>query len=197
MIFQTIDTTVKILTVALLSGTVFYVYHLREETKRLQGDVDGLNVAIKAQMDTTRNAQGQMRATVQTIVLSQDEARKYLSKDIADLKSEFGVRIKGLRTYIETSMTYRIPVVAPGRDTVINNKTEKVYYLDGRYRGRLFSKDDTLLGSITIGDTVRITVSKGKRERWWKFWEKRPTVTNAYLVNPDGTITSLKSVSTP
>jgi hypothetical protein len=47
---------------------------------------------------------------------------------------------------------------------------------------------------MTIKDTVRIVVSKGKREQWWKLWKKRPLVTNAFLSHPDGTITTLKSV---
>ena len=38
--------------------------------------------------------------------------------------------------------------------------------------------------------------SRGKRKNWWKVWEKRPLKTNAFLSNPDGTVTELKSIIT-
>jgi len=58
----------------------------------------------------------------------------------------------------------------------------------------LYTKNDSLLGNIYFKDTVQIVVSRGKRESWWKIWQKRPLVTNAYMSNPNGSITNLNSV---
>jgi len=66
-----------------------------------------------------------------------------------------------------------------------------VYYTP---QGTLYTNGDSLMGVLSLSDTVRVLVSKGKREQWWKLWKKRPLVTNVFLANPDGSVTSLKSV---
>jgi hypothetical protein len=60
----------------------------------------------------------------------------------------------------------------------------------------MITKGDSLMGELHLSDTLRIAVSKGKRKTWWKVWKKRPLVTNAFLANPDGSITNFKSVLT-
>jgi hypothetical protein len=60
--------------------------------------------------------------------------------------------------------------------------------------GKLYTRGDSLFGGITLSDTIRISVSKGKRNRWWKFWTKRPLVTNAFMSNPSGAVISLNSI---
>jgi hypothetical protein len=188
------DTIVKAIVVILI-GCLYYDYsRLRKQNEVLSHDIAGMNVAIKNVMDTTRNGIGQMRAEVKTISLSKDQAKSFLAEDIKKLKSDFGFRVTDLKTYIESSNDYRIPVVIEGKDTIIYNNTEKVFYMNGRYKGMLYTKGDTLTGNIAFTDTIRITVSKGKREKWWQLWKKRPLVTNAFMSHPDGTITSLKSV---
>lgn len=188
------DTIIKAI-VAILIGCLYYDYsRLRKQNEVLSHDIAGMNVAIKNVMDTTRNGIGQMRAEVQTISLSKDQAKTILAEDIKKLKSDFGFRVTDLKTYIESNNDYKIPVVVQGKDTVIYNNTEKVFYMNGRYKGMLYTKGDTLTGNIAFTDTIRITVSKGKREKWWQLWKKRPLVTNAFMSHPDGTITSFKSV---
>lgn len=164
---------------------------LREQNERLGNDISGLSVALQTSTDTTRNALGQMRAQTMTVVLSQEAANELLKKEIRSIKEQFDIRIKGLKSYTQTGITYTIPVAALGRDTIIYNNKETVYYTP---QGTLYTKGDTLVGTMTIKDTVRVVVSKGKREQWWKLWKKRPLVTNAFLSHPDGTITTLKSV---
>jgi hypothetical protein len=66
-----------------------------------------------------------------------------------------------------------------------------VYYTPN---GTLYTKGDTLVGAIAINDTVRVVVSKGKREQWWKIWKKRPLVTNTFMASPNGSVIELKSV---
>jgi hypothetical protein len=166
-----------------------------DENKRLRGDIEGLGVALNNTMDTTRNKYGQIRAQVRSILLSNDEATRLLRADIEKLKNDFGFRVSGLKTYIEASSKYKIPVIIQGKDTVIERATERVYYMnEGSYTGTLWTKNDTLLGTISLSDTIRIVVSKGRRDSWWKIWKKRPLVTNAFLSNKDGSITGLKSV---
>jgi len=164
---------------------------LRKQNDILSEDVSGLSVAIRNSMDTSRNRFGQMEARTKTILLSQDQAQEYLSTELKDIKARFDTRINGLRAYMQTGLRYTVPVLAPGRDTTIYDRTEKVYYLP---EGKLYTKNDTLYGTISISDTVRVVVYKGKRDKWWKIWKKRPLVTSAYQTNPDGTFTQLKSV---
>lgn len=165
--------------------------NLREQNERLGNDISGLSVALQASVDTTRNKLGQMQAKTQTIALSQEQANDILKEETQSLKERFDVRIKGIKTYSQTGVQYTIPVATPGRDTVIYNNTERVYYTP---YGTLYTNGDSLEGALTINDTIRIVISKGKRKSWWKLWEKRPFVTNAFMSSPNGTVTQLKSV---
>lgn len=164
---------------------------VREQNERLGKDISGLSVALQMSMDTTRNALGQIRATTSTIVLSEEQATKILKSDMKSLKDNFSFKLNGLKSFIKIGSEYKLPVYVQGKDTVIYNNKETVYYTP---QGTLYTKGDSLMGQLTIKDTVRIVVSKGKREQWWKVWKKRPLVTNAFLSHPDGTITTLKSV---
>lgn len=165
--------------------------HLKEQNERLGKDISGLSVALQASVDTTRNRLGQMQAKTQTIALSQEQANELLEQETESLKERFDVRIKGIKTYSQTGVQYTIPIATPGRDTVIYNNTERVYYTP---YGTLYTNGDTIEGALTINDTIRIVVSKGKRKQWWKLWEKRPLITNAFMSSPSGSVTQLKSV---
>ncbi len=164
---------------------------LREQNERLGNDISGLSVALQSSVDTTRNKFGQMQARTQAIVLSQDQAEDLLKKETEAIKERFDVRIKGIKTFSQAGVQYTIPVAAPGKDTVIYNNTERVYYTP---YGPLYTNGDSLEGVLAINDTIRIVVSKGKRKTWWKLWEKRPLETNAFMSSPNGTIKQLKSV---
>lgn len=180
---------------AAVLGAIAYNHHLlSKENSRLREDVVGLNDALQATIDTTRNNYNQMRAETQTIVLSGNTSKQLLSNEIKDIKTSFGVKLNGIESYAKAGTKYSIPIVVKSRDTVIINKTEKIYTVEGRYKGLLYTRNDSLRGEIYFQDTIRIAVSKGKREKWWKIWEKRPLVTNAFMSNPNGSITSLKSV---
>lgn len=164
---------------------------VREQNERLGKDISGLSVALQMRMDTTRNALGQIQAQTSTIILSEDQAATILKEDIKRLKDDFSFKLNGLKSFTKVGSEYKLPVYVQGKDTVIYNNKETVYYTP---QGTLYTKGDSLMGQLTIKDTVRIVVSKGKREQWWKIWKRRPLVTNAFLTNPDGTITTLKSV---
>lgn len=165
--------------------------NLKEQNERLGNDISGLSVALQSSVDTTRNKFGQMQARTQAIVLSQDQAEDLLKKETEAIKERFDVRIKGIKTFSQTGVQYTIPVATPGKDTIIYNNTERVYYTP---YGTLYTNGDSLEGALAINDTIRIVVSKGKRKTWWKLWEKRPLETNAFMSSPNGTIRQLKSV---
>lgn len=191
MTFLSADLIFKGGIVALLVFLIIQNRALQERNEKLEGDVSGLSVAIRNTMDTSRNRFGQMEARTRTILLSQEQAQEFLSAELKDIKTRFDTRINGLRAFVQTGVKYNIPVAAIGRDTTIYDKTERVYYLP---EGKLYTKDDTLFGTVSISDTVRVVLYKGKRDKWWKIWKKRPLVTSAYQAHKDGTITLLKSV---
>jgi hypothetical protein len=167
---------------------------LHAENERLRTDVSGLSVALSNTVSVVRSESGKVRAETKTIKLSQDAATDYLSQDIRNLKEEFRVKLKDIKTYTQIGTSYTSPVQSKGRDTVILQTIEKVYHLGGNISGSVYTKGDSLLGKVAISDTIRVTVSKGKRKNWWRVWEKRPLVTNAFLNNPAGDVTELKSV---
>lgn len=187
---------IVIVMLAVVLGALGYNYHItNRENKILRQDVQGLNNALRATIDTTRNNYNQMRAETQTIVLSENASRKVLSSEMQNLRHGFGVKLNGIEQYTKAGLKYQTPIVVKSRDTIIINKLEKVYTVDEtRYGGMLYTRNDSLLGNIFFKDTVRIVVGRGKRERWWKIWEKRPLVTNAFMSNPNGSITTLNSV---
>ena len=187
---------IVIVMLAVVLGALGYNYHItNRENRLLKRDVQNLNVALQSTIDTNRNAFNQMRAQAQTIVLSENTSRQMLSGEIQGIRKGFGDRLKGIEAYTKTTVHYATPIVVRSKDTIIINKLEKVYTIDQtRYGGMLYTKNDSLLGNIFFKDTVRIVVSRGKRERWWKLWEKRPIITNAYMSNPNGSITSVNSV---
>lgn len=188
--------SIILVVLAAILGAIAYNHHLLSvENKELRQDVSGLNEALKANIDTTRNNYNQMRAQTQTIVLSESTSKMMLSNEIKDIKSSFGVKLNGIESYAKAGTKYSIPIVVKSKDTVIINKVEKIYQLEGRYSGMLYTRNDSLRGEIFFKDTIRIAVSKGKRKNWWKIWEKRPLVTNAFMSNPNGSITELKSVT--
>ena len=172
----------------------FSVIQLRKENEILKGDVSGLSVALNNAVTVARSESGKAMAMSKTIQLSQDAAKDYLSQDIKNFRDEFRVKIKDLKTYTKIGTSYNAPVQAKGRDTLILQTIEKIYNLNGNVSGSVYTKGDSLFGKVVVDDTVRITVSKGKRKQWWKVWEKRPLVTNAFLSNKSGTVTDLKSV---
>ena len=181
----------------LVAGLVYIgitYYQLREENKKLRGDVSGLSIALNNSVKVIRAESGRIMAETKTIKLSQDAAKDYLSQDIKNLRDEFRVRLKDIKTYTQIGTSYNASVQAKARDTIILQTIEKVYNLGGNLSGSVYTKGDSLLGKVVINDTVRITVSKGKRSQWWKLWEKRPLVTNAFMSNKSGTVTELKSV---
>lgn len=186
-----IDLIFKSAMIILLLVLLFDNSRMREQNERLGNDISGLSSALQIHVDTTRNALGQIRALTSTIVLSEGLASKILKGEIEGLKERFDVRINGLKSYIQLGATYSIPVYIQGKDTIIYNNKETVYYTPN---GTLYTKGDTLIGAIAINDTVRIVVSKGKREQWWKLWKKRPLVTNAFMSSKNGSVTELKSV---
>lgn len=171
-------------------------YAIRKENQVLKSDMNGLNVSIHSVMDTSRNRLGQMKAQVSTVVLSQDVATILIREDIQKIRKDFDVKIKDIKAYTQIATRYTVPIVVQGKDTIIREHTEKIYHLGGRYSGRMITKGDSLMGELHLSDTLRIAVSKGKRKTWWKVWKKRPLVTNAFLANPDGSITNFKSVLT-
>ena len=171
-------------------------YAIRKENQVLKSDMNGLNVSIHSVMDTSRNRLGQMKAQVSTVVLSQDVATILIREDIQKIRKDFDVKIKDIKAYTQIATRYTVPIVVQGKDTIIREHTEKIYHLGGRYSGRMITKGDSLMGELHLSDTLRIAVSKGKRKTWWKVWKKRPLVTNAFLSNPDGSITNFKSVLT-
>jgi hypothetical protein len=171
-------------------------YAIRKENQVLKSDINGLNVSIHSVMDTSRNRLGQMKAQVSTVVLSQDVATDLIRDDIQKIRKDFDVKIKDIKAYTQIATRYTVPIVVQGKDTIIREHTEKIYHIVGQYSGKMITKGDSLLGEIKLSDTLRIAVSKGKRKTWWKVWKKRPLVTNAFLSNPDGSITNFKSVLT-
>ena len=156
----------------------------------------GLDVAIHSVLDTSRNRLGQMKAQVSTVVLSQDVAKDLIRDDIQKIRKDFDVKIKDVKSYTQVGTQYTVPIIVQGKDTIIREHTEKIYHFVGRYSGKMVTKGDSLMGEIQLSDTLRIAVSKGKRKTWWKLWEKRPLRTNAFMSNPDGSITNFKSVLT-
>lgn len=187
--------SIVLVVLAAILGAIAYNYHLLNvKNKELRQDVSGLNEALKASFDTSRNNYNQMRAQTETIVLSGNTSKMMLSNEIKDIKTSFGVKLNGIESYAKAGTKYNIPIVVKSKDTVIINKVEKIYHIEGRYKGMLFTQNDSLKGQIFFQDTIRIAVSKGKRKNWWKVWEKRPLVTNAFMSNPNGSITELKSV---
>ena len=187
--------SIILVVLAAILGAIAYNHHLLSvENRELRGDVSGLNEALKANIDTARNNYNQMRAQTQTIVLSENTSKMMLSNEIKDIKSSFGVKLNGIESYAKAGTKYNIPIVVKSKDTIIINKTEKIYQIEGRYKGMLYTQNDSLKGQIFFQDTIRIAVSKGKRKSWWKVWEKRPLVTNAFMSNPNGSFTELKSV---
>lgn len=185
------DTLFKGIFLLLLVALLYDNSRMRRQNERLGNDISGLSVALSASVDTTRNAARQMRAQTATIVLSQEAANDLLKKEMRSIKEQFDIRLKGLKSYTQAGVTYTIPVAALGRDTIIYNNKEIVYYTP---YGTLYTNGDSIEGAIVLRDTIRIAVSKGKREQWWKIWKKRPIVTNAFMASPDGSITELKSV---
>jgi hypothetical protein len=189
--WQALELLFKGLIVLLVVLLLWDNSRMREQNERLESDVSGLSVALQIQMDTTRNVIGQMMAKTQTVVLSNEQAKAILQKETKEIKERFDVRISGLKSFSQAGAQYTLPIMVPGKDTIIYNNTERVFHTP---YGKLFTNGDSLEGTLSIQDTVRIIVSKGKREKWWKIWEKRPLVTNAFMSSPNGTITSLKSV---
>jgi hypothetical protein len=185
------DILFKGLIVLLIIALLMDNKRVREQNERLGKDISGLSVALQTYVDTTRNGFGQMRAVTSTIVLSQEQANRILKGEMAMLRERFDVRINGLKAYTQIGTRYLIPISIPGKDTIIYNNKETVYYTP---QGTLYTNGDSLMGVLSLSDTVRVLVSKGKREQWWKLWKKRPLVTNVFLANPDGSVTSLKSV---
>lgn len=185
------DILFKGLVLLLLAVVLFDSSRVRKQNERLARDNSSLSVALQMNLDTTRNRLGQMQAATSTIILSQDQAIKILRAETKALKENFSFKISGLKSFTQVGSRYTLPVYVQGKDTIIYNNTEKVYYTP---QGTLYTKGDTLMGAVEISDTIRIVVSKGKRDQWWKVWQKRPLVTNAFLSRPDGTITQLKSV---
>lgn len=172
----------------------FNFYFLRRENQKMRGDIEGLNAALDNSIKVYKAESGKILAQTKTIRLSQDAARDYLTSDIKKLKEDFGVRINGLKTYTQIGTSYAAPVQAKSRDTIILHTVEKIYSLNGSLSGSVYTKGDSLFGKVVINDTIRVTVSKGKRDRWWKLWEKRSLVTNAFMTNKNGMVTELKSV---
>ena len=171
-------------------------YAIRKENQILKSDMKGLDVAIHSVLDTSRNRLGQMKAQVSTVVLSQDVAKDLIRDDIQKIRKDFDVKIKDVKSYTQVATQYTVPIIVQGKDTIIREHTEKIYHFVGRYSGKMVTKGDSLMGEIQLSDTLRIAVSKGKRKTWWKLWEKRPLRTNAFMSNPDGSITNFKSVLT-
>jgi hypothetical protein len=175
-------------------------YHLTQENAQLRGDVAGLHTAISGHIDTSRNDFGQMRGEIKTVILSEENSTELLRGELEKLRKEFKFTIKGIKDYTEVGTSTSIPIAVRGRDTLIiermTEKPSKVYPIKGRYVGSLIAIGDSLVGGITFADTVKVVVSKGKRDKWYAFWKKRPIVTNAFLSNPDGSITNLKSIRT-
>jgi hypothetical protein len=171
-------------------------YAIRKENQVLKSDMKGLDLAIHSVLDTSRNRLGQMKAQVSTVVLSQDVAKDLIREDIQKIRKDFDVKIKDVKAYTQVGTQYTVPIIVQGKDTIIREHTEKIYHFVGRYSGQLITKGDSLMGELQLSDTLRIAVSRGKRKTWWKVWQKRPLVTNAFLSNPDGTITNFKSVLT-
>ena len=171
-------------------------YAIRKENQVLKSDMKGLDLAIHSVLDTSRNRLGQMNAQVSTVVLSQNTAKDLIREDIQKIRKDFDVKIKDVKAYTQVGTQYTVPIIVQGKDTIIREHTEKIYHFVGRYSGQLVTKGDSLMGEIQLADTLRIAVSRGKRKSWWKVWEKRPLRTNAFLSNPDGTITELKSIIT-
>lgn len=171
-------------------------YAIRKENQILKSDMKGLDVAIHSVLDTSRNRLGQMKAQVSTVVLSQDVAKDLIREDIQKIRKDFDVKIKDVKSYTQVGTQYTVPIIVQGKDTIIREHTEKIYHFVGRYSGKMVTKGDSLMGEIQLSDTLRIAVSKGKRKTWWKLWEKRPLRTNAFMSNPDGSITNFKSVLT-
>jgi hypothetical protein len=187
------------ITLAALLAFLYLAYNhyaLRKENQMLKSDIKGLDLAIHSAMDTSRNGMGQMKAQVSTIVLSQDVATDLIRDDIQKIRKDFDVKIKDVKAYTQVGTQYTVPIIVKGRDTIIREHTEKIYHIVGRYSGKMVTKGDSLLGEVKLSDTLRIAVSKGKRKSWWKVWKKRPLVTNAFLSNPDGSITNFQSVLT-
>jgi hypothetical protein len=183
---------IGVISILVFSGVNYM--RLRDENERLKTDVNGLSLAISNTATVVRSESGKVRAEVKTIKLSQDAATDYLSKDIKNIREEFRVKLKDLKSYTQIGTSYTSPVQSKGRDTVILQTIEKVYNLGGNISGSVYTKGDSLLGKVSLGDTIRIAVSKGKRKNWWRLWEKRPLVTNAFMNNHAGVFTELKSV---
>jgi len=154
---------------------------LKEQNERLGNDISGLSVALSASLDTTRNKFGQMQAKTQAIVLSQDQAKDFQ----VDSCVSFFPKSEAAFSTLLTCFLNHPPISA------LKSGTERVYYTP---YGTLYTNGDSLEGALTISDTVRIAISKGKRKQWWKLWQKRPLETNAFLSSPNGSVTQLKAV---
>jgi len=190
----------SIIVIGALMLLVYKYVNLVKQNNELKEDLDGIQMSINANIIKTENLKGQVQAEAKTVILSQETANSFLRADMERLRRDFKFKVNSPKDYTEVNTATSIPIAIQGRDTLIIErmieKPSKAYPMKGRYVGTLFAIGDSLIGKISFNDTVRVVVSKAKRENWWQFWKKKPLKTDVFLSNPDGTVTNLKSIRT-
>lgn len=166
-----------------LCAAGYIIVEQHRAIQKIQIENTSLQQMVLPYLKVSQSKTGKEMATTPVGGLSQETLRSVLKLQLDSLKSEFRVNFRSIEQYqrIQTQTIRRQRL--PGKDTVIvvyrNNRMDSIPAKVFRGSDNYFSTEsllmeDTLNTKTKVRQDLQVVIQKGKREKWWKFWKKRP-----------------------
>lgn len=164
------------------AGTTFWLQY--QYVEKVETENRALRDLILPKLQIIEGKTGLQMATAPVAAMSRETFDQLVKEEITSLKSEFGTKLNRIEQFqrISTQTTKKQRIA--GRDTVLvierpGLPADTVVARLFKARDRYFQRSDTLVGDtlrtgVDFRQDLKVAIRKGKREKWWKFWKKRP-----------------------
>jgi hypothetical protein len=161
----------------------FIILQQHRAIQKIEIENTSLQQMILPSLKIIESKSGKEMSTTPVAGLSQETLRAVIKLQLDSLKSEFRVNFRSIEQYqrIQTQTIRRQRM--PGKDTLIvvyrNSRMDTIPAKIFRGNDNYFSTEsllmeDTLNTRTKVRQDLQVVIQKGKREKWWKFWKKRP-----------------------
>ena len=151
-----------------------------ERTRKIRTERDALITHTTQTLDTGRNDKGEPYATVPVIELSKSTFR-LVNPELDSIEQRFNTSTKRTVTFISIETERNRYLRLAGKDTVIGSDTVKYF---AAKNSTYIQKGDSLIVQERSGKVnTYVVIRKGKRDKWYKIWTKRPVQASIYITD--------------
>lgn len=170
--------------IALVFFGAFWLDLTRKEIRKKEKEIEGLKGLIIPKLEIIEGNTGRVMARVPVAEVSRETLHLVMKQQLDSLQREFSLNFKRIEQY------QRIQTLTSRKERIRAKDTFFLVQIPGmlpdsvparlfRSGDRFFQRSDTLMGDtlrtgVQFRQDLQVAIRKGKRQKWWQLWKKRP-----------------------